>query len=71
MLPTLQLPWSAGAVVKVRSAPLIQKTQPAGTRPVRPSSAGGGMGASYGSTPAGAWAENVMATGGALGWRLD
>ena len=31
ILPTLQLPWSSGAVVKVRSVPFIQKTQPAGT----------------------------------------
>ena len=28
--PTEQLPWSAGTVVKLRSAALIQKTHPAG-----------------------------------------
>ena len=43
-LPTLQFAWSAATVEKVRLADLTQKTQPAGTRPVRPSSAGVGHG---------------------------
>ena len=41
-LPTLQLPWSSATVPNVRSAAFIQKTQPAGTRPVRPSGSGAG-----------------------------
>ncbi|MBW8825161.1 MAG: hypothetical protein JF603_02255 [Acidobacteria bacterium] len=45
-LPTEQLPWSAATVEKVRSTAFIQKTQPAGTRPVRPSGIGAGIGAS-------------------------
>ena len=48
-LPTLQLPWSAATVVNVRSTALVQKTHPAGTRPVRPSAVGSGMGASKGT----------------------
>jgi hypothetical protein len=44
----------------------LQNTHPAGTRPVRPSGVGSGMGASNGTTPTGADAENVMATGGVL-----
>src|SRR5207248_2845740 len=61
----------SGAVVKVRSVPSIQKTQPAGTRPVRPSGVGGGIGASNGSTPGGDASANVIAIGGAVGGRLD
>src|SRR5919106_6597700 len=62
-LPTLQLPWSSGTVVKVLSAPFIQKTQPAGTLPVRPSDVGSGMLSSYVCTPSGAVLEKVIAKG--------
>ena len=40
------------------------KTQPAATRPVRPSSAGSLIGASKLATPVGRWALEVMPTGG-------
>src|SRR5258706_11339559 len=63
-LPTLQLPWSSGTVLKVLVAASIQNTQPAGTRPVRPSGRGGGMGASNAATSAGGEAADGMAIGG-------
>ena len=70
MLPTLQLAWSSATVVKVRSAAFIQKTQPAGTRPVRPSAAAAGIGSAKAGTPGGpAPAVNVMAIGASLRWR--
>ena len=53
MLPTLQLAWSSATVLNVRSAAFIQNTQPAGTRPVRPSSSASGIGSSKGATPSG------------------
>src|SRR6478609_3512830 len=62
-LPTEQLPWSALTVENVDSVAWFQKTQPAGTRPVRPSSSGAGSGRSNGATPAGGAAENVIAIG--------
>src|SRR3954447_26871063 len=64
-LPTEQLPWSAFTVEKVDSVAWFQKTQPAGTRPVRRSSRGAGSGGSNGATPAGGASENVIAIGGA------
>src|SRR5262245_28343406 len=63
MLPTLQLPWSAGSVTKVRSVALTQNTHPADTFPVRPSDIGAGMMPSYAGIPAGTSAKNVMAIG--------
>src|SRR3954470_5448462 len=63
-LPTLQLPWSSATVPKVRSAAFIQKTQPAGTRPVRPSGSGAGIGSSNIATPSSGASENVIASGG-------
>src|SRR5690349_1560980 len=67
MLPTLQLLWSSGAVANVRSVDFIQNTQPAGTRPVRPSSVGGAVGSSKAGTPGAGSSANVMAIGSALG----
>jgi hypothetical protein len=67
-LPTLQLPWSAATVLKVRWVAFIQNTHPAATRPVRPSGRGGGIGSSNGATPAGASAEKVIASGRAVRW---
>src|SRR5438876_10718987 len=64
-LPTLQLAWSSATVLNVRSAAFIQNTHPAGTRPVRPSAVGSGIGSSNGATPAGGSAENVIARGAA------
>ena len=46
------------------SRAFIQKTHPAETRPVRPSCAGGGIGASKRAMSAGASDENVIAMGG-------
>jgi hypothetical protein len=40
----------------------IQKTQPAGTLPVRPSAIGSGISPAYLSTPSGAASENVIAS---------
>src|ERR1039458_160896 len=65
-LPTLQLPWSAATVENVRSSALVQNTHPAGTRPVRPSGVGSGIGASNGATPSGTDWEKVMAIGGVM-----
>src|SRR4029078_455015 len=62
-LPTLQLPWSSATGETVRSPPPIQNTQPAGTRPVRPSSVGGAIGSSNAGTSAGASAAKVIAIG--------
>src|SRR3954470_19351653 len=62
-LPTEQLPWSAFTVEKVDSVAWFQNTQPAGTRPVRPSSREAGIGRSNASTPAGGASENVIAIG--------
>src|SRR4051794_22444594 len=62
-LPTEQLPWSAFTVENVDSVAWFQNTQPAGTRPVRPSSSGAGRGRSNGATPAGAASEKVIAMG--------
>ena len=62
--------WSAGRVANVRAAASIQKTQPAGTAPVRPRSFGGGCPRSIRSaaaSPAAAWKR--MATGGAPSFR--
>src|SRR5207237_5293905 len=64
MLPTLQFAWSSATVAKVRSAALIQNTQPAGTRPVRPSGSGDGIGSSNVRTKSGTAAANVIASGG-------
>src|SRR5262249_29304098 len=64
-LPTLQFPWSSATVPNVRSAAFIQNTQPAGTRPVRPSGIGAGIGSSNIGTPASGASENVIASGGA------
>src|SRR5687767_7400646 len=63
-LPTEQLPWSSATVEKVLAVPCIQKTQPAATRPVRPSGSGSGIGASNASTPAGTVSVKVIAIGG-------
>ena len=63
-LPTLQLPWSAATVEKVDSAAWIQKTQPAGTRPVRPSGSGAGIGRSNAGDAGRCGSENVIAIGG-------
>src|SRR4051794_41785693 len=68
-LPTLQLPWSSATVPNVRSAAFIQKTHPAGTRPVRPSGSGEGIGSSNIGIPGSGASENVMASGAALGGR--
>ena len=46
------------------SRAFIQKTHPAETRPVRPSCAGGGIGAWNRAMPAGALDEKVIAKGG-------
>src|SRR4051794_7935681 len=62
-LPTEQLPWSAFTVENVDSVAWFQNTQPAGTRPVRPSSSGAGSGRSNGATPSGGAAEKVIAIG--------
>src|SRR3954453_18472065 len=65
--PTEQLPWSSATVENVRSPLRIQNTQPAGTRPRRPSADGSDIGASNAGTPAGRSAVKVIAIGGALG----
>src|SRR4051794_25336014 len=70
-LPTLQLPWSSATVPKVRSAAFIQKTHPAGTRPVRPSGSGAGIGSSNIGIPGSGASENVMASGAALRCRVS
>src|SRR5262249_54017042 len=67
----LQLPWSSATVPKVRSAAFIQKTQPAGTRPVRPSGSGAGIGSSNMATPGSGASEKVIASGAALRWRAS
>src|SRR6266849_2774129 len=63
MLPTLQLPWSAGRVANVRSAAFTQNTHPAATFPVRPSGVGPGIVPSYTGIPAGTASRNVIAIG--------
>src|SRR6266516_4965851 len=63
-LPTLQFAWSSGAVLNVASTAFIQKTHPAGTRPVRPSSVARGMDSANESTPSIGSAVNVIAIGG-------
>src|SRR5215510_2110237 len=63
MLPTLQLPWSAGRVANVRSAAFTQNTHPAETFPVRPSGVGAGMAPSYTGIPVGTASRNVIAIG--------
>src|SRR3954469_15358990 len=68
-LPTEQLPWSSATVEKVVSTDSIQNTQPAATRPVRPSGDGAAIGLSNAATPSGRDAENVIAIGGAVGCR--
>ena len=50
--------------MKEFSRAFIQKTHPAETRPVRPSCAGGGIGALKRAMPVGASDENVIAMGG-------
>src|SRR5438309_1192774 len=70
-LPTLQLPWSAGTVLKVLVAASIQNTHPAGTRPVRPSGSAGGMGPSNAGTSPGGNSAKVMAIGGDVRWRAS
>jgi hypothetical protein len=56
-------------VAKVLVVPLIQKTHPAGTRPVRPSAVGADIGASKRGTPEGGSCEKEIATGGTVRWR--
>src|SRR3954470_20459532 len=63
-LPTLQLPWSSATVPNVFSAAFIQNTQPAGTRPVRPSAVGAAIGSSNIGTPSSGASENGIASGG-------
>src|SRR3954470_19176268 len=63
-LPTLQFPWSSATVPNVFSAAFIQNTQPAGTRPVRPSAVGAAIGSSNIGTPSSGASENVIASGG-------
>ena len=62
---------SLGLVVNVRSRAWTQNTQPAGTRPVRPSGVGSGIGvaaSAKGPAPPSSAAENVMAMGATLRW---
>ena len=70
-LPTEQFAWAAATVENVRSAPLIQKTQPAATRPVRPSGSGSGMGSSKVGTDSGTSAVKLIANGSGPGPKTE
>src|SRR5258708_40353397 len=63
-LPTEQFAWSGATVENVRSVAWTQNTHPAGTRPVRPSSIGSGIGASNAATSGGTALSNPIAIGG-------